>query len=336
MAFVAYLLRFVILPFAIAGALAYLGAPAIRSLQRRMPRWLAGLIVYLAYLVLISAVAFGIVSIVVPEITSFQSEAPRVVHQVLRTMFGGETIRVFGQTLNATAVSAGAMVWLTQLMRNPTGLIGPVWHGSEGLIGVFLCLALLGYFIFDGPRTASAILWLVPPQYRRRAKQIADEVAPVVYSYTRGVLIVMAFGVVTTWIATRFFLHLQRAELLAIGVGIFEMIPLIGAILSLLLVGLAVAQNATVASLIGFAIFITVLRLSIDQLVGPQVLGRAVSLPAPAIIFAFLSGGAIFGAAGVIMAIPTAAAVKIVLEDLYGEPIDTLKGAGTRKNLRFG
>ena len=66
----------------------------------------------------------------------------------------------------------------------------------------------------------------------------------------------------------------------------------------------------------GLAVF---LRVSVDNIVGPLVLGRAVTLHPVAIIIAFLIGASLFGVLGVFVAVPTAAAVKIVLSVWYGE-----------------
>lgn len=61
-------------------------------------------------------------------------------------------------------------------------------------------------------------------------------------------------------------------------------------------------------------------RLLIDRVVGPQVLGHAVRLHPTVVIFAFLAGGLFFGVVGVIVAVPVAAAVKVVLEHYYAQP----------------
>ncbi len=71
-----------------------------------------------------------------------------------------------------------------------------------------------------------------------------------------------------------------------------------------------------------FLAFYIALRLSIDQVVGPLVLGRAVELHPVVIIFAFLAGGVLFGALGVLLAVPFAAAIKTVLSVYYETDAD--------------
>ena len=61
----------------------------------------------------------------------------------------------------------------------------------------------------------------------------------------------------------------------------------------------------------------TALRLSIDQLVGPLVLGNAARVHPTLVIFCFLAGGALFGIVGVILAVPVALTVKVTLATIY-------------------
>ncbi len=67
----------------------------------------------------------------------------------------------------------------------------------------------------------------------------------------------------------------------------------------------------------GFAV-----RQTIDQVVGPIVLGRAVRLPPVAVIFAFLAGGELFGLLGLLLAIPAAALFKLLLDTYYALPVE--------------
>src|SRR5439155_26707689 len=108
-----------------------------------------------------------------------------------------------------------------------------------------------------------------------------------------------------------------NAILLSILTGILELIPVLGPILSAAVLGIIALDQGSVWIAIGFACFALALRLSIDQLVGPLVLGRAVRLHQVVVIFAFFAGGVLFGALGVLLAIPVAAIIKIALKNHY-------------------
>ena len=83
----------------------------------------------------------------------------------------------------------------------------------------------------------------------------------------------------------------------------------------------AFLQAKSVWGILGFAIYLTAIRLSIDQMVGPLILGKAARVHPTLVIFCFLAGGALFGIVGVILAVPAALTVKVVLAGIYGEPL---------------
>jgi len=87
--------------------------------------------------------------------------------------------------------------------------------------------------------------------------------------------------------------------------------------------GLISLRTATgIMSILAYALYATLLRLSIDQLVGPIVLGRAAQVHPVLIIFCFLAGGVVLGVPGVIVAVPVALLVKSTLATLYGDEAD--------------
>ncbi len=321
LAFVFYLLRYVVLPFGVAAALAFLAAPLLRWLKRvqRWRHWQAALAVYLSYLALFGLFGIGIYRYVYPEFLSLAENLPNLLEHLLRAMFRSKTIHLVGATISAQHLTQRATAEIRSLAQNPANLTAAGLIGISGLIGFFVTIALLGYFLFQGPQLGNGLLWLMPPKHRRRVRVLAAEVEPVVYNYVRGVIVIVLYAMAVTGIVTGLVLHLPQPILLALVVGLLECIPMVGPALALILLGLVVAERATPELLLGFAAFAAGLRLSIDNLLAPLVLGRYVMLPPPVIIFAFLAGGVLFGFVGVLLAIPMAAAVKVVLADLYGD-----------------
>jgi predicted PurR-regulated permease PerM len=321
LAFVFYLLRFVILPFGVAAALAFLAAPFVRWLQnkRGWPHWAGALLVYVAYLLLIFLAGLATWRYIVPEFVSVAQRTPQIIQHLFTVVFHGPKGHILGQTVDARQLSQRTIALLGGLIHDPSKLALAGAISISALVGFFLTLALLGYFLFQGPQLAAGLIWLVPPRHRRRTRVLAAEVEPVIYNYVRGVIVVVIYAMTVTGLVTGLILHLPHAILLAIAVGLLEMIPTVGPALALLLLGFVVAEQATPALLLGFGAFAAGLRLSIDNLLAPLVLGRYVMLPPPVIIFSFLAGGILFGFVGVLLAIPVAAAIKVVLADFYGD-----------------
>lgn len=72
------------------------------------------------------------------------------------------------------------------------------------------------------------------------------------------------------------------------------------------------------AFLFGFAI---ALRLSIDNVVGPIVLGEAARIHPVVVIMSFVCGAILFGVVGLLIAVPVAVCIKVTLQQYYAEPI---------------
>jgi predicted PurR-regulated permease PerM len=94
----------------------------------------------------------------------------------------------------------------------------------------------------------------------------------------------------------------------------------IGPTAAAIIAGLISLRTAAgIVNIAEYALYATLLRLSIDQLVGPVVLGRAAHVHPVLIIFCFLAGGVVLGIPGVILAVPVALVIKSTLETLYGD-----------------
>lgn len=317
--YLAYLLRNALIPILLAAALAAVAAPLIRQMQcrLRMPRWLAALLTYLGYLAIFAGIGLISARTLAPDLATLAGNLPQSLHQFIERLFQGEELHAFGRILNARELTDGLLAGLAKFAPKADDAFQTVILGFSAAMGVILTLVLLAYFLFDAPRILSGMLWLVPPIHRARAQRIALRAAPIVGQYVRGLVVITLYAIVLSWVATRFILNLPHAALLATAVGLLEMIPVIGPIVSTAMIGLLAIQQMTWAGFVGFALFATILRVSIDQLVGPLVLGRAMRLPPVVIILSFLVGGALLGALGVLIAVPAAAAVKVVLESLY-------------------
>jgi predicted PurR-regulated permease PerM len=133
-------------------------------------------------------------------------------------------------------------------------------------------------------------------------------------------IVVVIYATVASYVGLGFFLGIQHAVLLALLTGVLETVPVIGPTSAAFIAGLVSLQTATgIMSIVNYALYATALRLSIDQLLGPVVLGTAAHVHPVLIIFCFLAGGIVFGIPGVILAVPVALLIKSTLATLYGD-----------------
>jgi predicted PurR-regulated permease PerM len=194
-----------------------------------------------------------------------------------------------------------------------------------GLIGSFAALVfnsltvlvLTIYFTVNLPRMRTGVARLLGREDRQEFHAIYDETIRRVGGYVLGNLVVSAVAGITSFIAL-LIIGVPFAAALAFFVAILDLIPAIGATL-----GAAVA--ATVAAFAGLPEFIATVAFFIvyqqveNYVIQPRVMGRTVEVSAGVVILAVLIGGALLGVLGALLAIPTAAIIRIVFRELVLE-----------------
>src|SRR5204862_3810950 len=185
-------------------------------------------------------------------------------------------------------------------------------YAVSALSGLLLTVVLPPYFMISGPRLAAGAILLVPPERRQSVLVLLPKIVPALRRYLVGVVLVVAYTWAVAWIGFGPVFRLPSAVLLALAVGALEMMPVIGPLSSAALVGIVAVQQASLydaALLVGFVIG---LRLSIDNIVGPLVLGQAARLHPVVIIAGFVCGAMLFRVLGLLLAVPAAMCVKIL------------------------
>jgi predicted PurR-regulated permease PerM len=317
-------IQWILLPFVVAGLVAYLCTPAVNWLAARThtPRALIAVGVFL--FVLAIAALLGLLGLphLVRQLTRLVTDLQGTFENLTRSIIGDQRVNVFGEPMNAAqlaqAAEASVRGWIGQAGRVFT--LSTIV--SAAMFGMVLTLVLLFYFLVSGPAIARGLLWLAPPNQRQLVQAIWTRLDPLLWRYFIGVILILVYASVAAYFGLGLVLGIQHAFFLALLTGILEFIPVIGPAASAAIAGLVALRYATgISSIMGYAIYAVALRLSIDQLVGPLVLGAAARLRPPVIIFCFLAGGVLFGAAGIILAVPTALTIKVTLATLRGEPL---------------
>jgi predicted PurR-regulated permease PerM len=314
-----HLLRNILLPFVIAGVVAYLCAPLVDWLmvRTRLPRWVVALCLLAILMAIAALVGFLGLPPLLHQVRSVMGDLHGSVADFTRAVVGKGSIQLFGSTLDAQRL-ADLIVGGLQHEMSGSQVLGLAGGVVALAFGFLLVWVLIGYFLLDSPGIAAGLLWLVPPPARARAEHVWHELDPILRRYFIGVAIVVAYATAAAYLGLGLVLGLHHAFVLALLTGVLEIIPMVGPATAAVIAGLAAVQQAASSwDIWAYVVYATVLRLSIDQLVGPIVLGNAARVRPVVVIFAFLAGGALFGVVGVILAVPTALAVKVALSVRY-------------------
>jgi predicted PurR-regulated permease PerM len=318
-----YLVHIVLLPFVVAGAAAYILTPAVDWLARKSgaPRRAMALLVFAVLVAIIGGTAYLTAPLALAEAAAALTHLQDILQRMLQRLLGEPGIQLLGQQTSAADLASSLVASLRGLMLQAGNAATLSGWAFGGVFGLFLTLTLLAYFLMDGRRILHGLLWLFPPSWRPRTARIMLDLHPILLRYFVGVAVVIVYASVAAYLGLAFFLGLRHAAFLAALTGVFEVLPVAGPALAAILAGLVALQEAKgISGVIDYVIYASALRLSIDQLVGPIVLGRAARINPPMVIFCFLAGGVLFGIVGVILAVPTALAIKVALSVMYREP----------------
>jgi predicted PurR-regulated permease PerM len=322
-----YELQYVLIPFVMAGVVSYICAPAITfaSGATRLPRAVVAIVAFLILVALGALIGLLGIPPLASEVAHVATHLQETQDRLADAISSGAA-NLLGERLDARQLAAA----IGQNVRNWAGntrvlsaIAGGVFVGGFGLM---LTVVLLFFFMVTGTTIVRGLLWLVPPGERPLVEDhILRQLDPVLRRYFIGVVAVVCFAAAFAYAGLGLVLGIPHAVFLALITGLLEAIPIVGPAVAALIAGLVALQhNSGLGAIIGYAVYLTALRLSIDQLFGPLVLGAAGRVHPALVIFCFLAGGTLFGVVGVITAVPIALIIKTTLSVLYDDPVNGL------------
>ena len=267
-----------------------------------------------------AATLYAIGANAVHDFMQMAERGPATLRKFIEDVVGPNGIALFGKIYRADDVME-ALSAATEKLVAAGAIVRFGSFGVGALFGLFLTLVLTPYFMISGPRLAAGAIWLIPPERRKSVTDLLPKIIPALRRYLLGIFLVVVYTSVIAWIGFGPIFALPGAVLLAVTVGILEIMPVVGPISAALLVGIVATQQTTLTAAALLMGFVLALRLSIDNIVGPIVLGHAARLHPVVVIAGFVCGAMLFGVVGLLLAVPTAVCIKIALEHYYAEPI---------------
>ncbi|MDR7423004.1 MAG: AI-2E family transporter, partial [Armatimonadota bacterium] len=189
-----------------------------------------------------------------------------------------------------------------------------VGRALASVISGVLVLVFTAYLLLDGPRMKTAVLVVLPPATRARVSRVLGEVQARFGGWVRGQLVLCVVAGVLAGLGT-WALGLPYPLLLGLFAGVTMLIPMIGPALGavppvlLALVGPWERLLATVV------VFVAIFQVEMNVVV-PRVMARAVGLSPLLTIVAVAAGAALLGMAGALLAVPVAAALQVVVDEV--------------------
>ncbi len=289
--------------------------PAVRWLYRRgLPRWLSVFIVLFVVGGTVIAFFASAIPVVITQASHLANALPHYLRSLQRGH--GELAR-----LNHQYHIVGR---LQSVLKGKSVSFGSALGIGEAVLGfvtsVVVVTIVTVYVLLDLPRVKRGIYSLVPKTRRARVVLITDAVFDRVGGYVLGNLLTSAIAGVLTWGWALAF-GIPYALLSALLVAILDLIPIIGSTIGGVIVSL-IALSVSLPIAIATAAFYIFYRFLEDYLLTPRIMVRTVAVPGLVTVVATVLGAAILGIIGALVAIPIAAAVKLLLEEVAKPHLD--------------
>jgi predicted PurR-regulated permease PerM len=281
----------------------------------RVPRWAAVVIVVCSALGVVGAFLAAAIPPLASEAASLAHQIPHYMHslQDRNSQLGRLNLKYHIQQRLSKLVTGGG-----------SSLIGGVLGAGEFVLSTASFIVAVGvlsiYFLVGLPRIKVFAYQLVPHSRRPRVILMGDEILAKVGGYVLGNFITSVIAGLGTYFWLLAF-GVPYPLLLAMFVALLDLVPVIGSTIGgvvVTLVALTVSLPVALATL-GFYIGY---RLAEDYLIVPRIMGRTVQLPGIVSLVAVLIGGVLLGIVGALVAIPVAAAVRLLLHEIAIRRLD--------------
>jgi len=319
--YVLYPVRIIFAPLVLALIVIYLFNPLVTMLQNRgLPRVWGTLIVYLVVLGLVGVGLAYLVSAVSHQVTEFVKGVPELLARAQRGLtdaFNRVGIHVDTNALVQSLQGNGAGA---SFVRRITSFTSGVFHAALVLV---LGPLIAFYLLVDLPKIRRGAERLIPASRREEVVGLGHTVGDTVGAFFRGQLLVaLAVGLVS--MLGYFIIGLPFFALLGAVTGLFALVPLIGILLAavpVLFVALTASGGAGHAlSLrggwplaLGAAVVLVVAQQLDTRVLSPRLQRRPARLNPVTVLLSLLIGGTLLGLWGMLLAVPTVAALKVIL-----------------------
>ena len=313
-----YLIRGPLLLIYVSALFATGLAPLVRIIERqrivalskrRLPRAAAILVIYASVIGLIAGIGAAVVPPMVRQSQEFWKHLPDYMDQAQLKLASWGLIQPegsFKDLLEKAPAGSGDAVSV---------IIGALWGFVGGIFGLISILLLTFYLLVEAQDVFNVFVRLFPRRDRHRISNICELVAVKISAWLGGQMLLGAIIGSMTAVGF-FFMGVPYFFVLALVAGIGEMIPMVGPLLSAI-PAVLVALTVSPGLALGVAGYCWALQLIENNVLVPKVMGETVGLSAVTVIISLAIGSELLGLVGALLAVPTAAIIQVLFEELY-------------------
>lgn len=293
--------------------------PVVRRLERRgMSRGVGIAVVFGGFVIVIG----GILAIVIPMLTNQIAQLVRSAPSLARDITGQEWFVGLNDRFGDFIDFDGLVGMGQDFVGDPDNwaqFAGGVWQAgvgiANGLTAALIVLILSLYFLASLHSIKRAFYSLVPRSTRGKVIVITEQVTSSVGGYVTG-MVLLAFVNSVLGFVMMSIVGVPFAGLVAVGVFLLALIPLIGSVMATVLVSIVALFNSPTTALIAAIYYLIYMQIE-SYLFTPRVMNRVVSVPGSLVVIGALAGGTLLGLLGALISIPVTAMVLMIVKQVW-------------------
>jgi len=289
--------------------------PLVESLTRRgVRRAMSVTIVFIGLIGVFTALGFVVVPPVAQQGGLLADNAPKYLDDLL----GNRFIQNFDSQYHVVARFQAEFQKLIADGNFMSGVFGGVLGAGKALASGFFSfltvLVLTLYFLASLPKVKQAAYGMVPASRRPRFVSLSEEIMRRVGGYAIGQVAVATINAILSWVMMSI-VGIRYAAVLAVAVGFLGLLPMVGASLGAAVVALVAFFDDPQKAAIALTYYLVYQQLE-NYVVAPRIMQRTISVPGAITVVAALAGGTLLGILGALLAIPVAAGLLLIYEEV--------------------
>jgi len=285
--------------------------PLVEWMERRgLKRVYALTLLFVALLLVTSLLLFLTVPPLIEQLAQIVRDAPRHREQLIALLQQRDFTAPLARAVqNAGLEQAFARIESDLVGYSPRAVVALGWAVTT--------LFLSFYLLADGKRTQGALYAIVPRDYHMRLARILQNLEAIVGGYMRGQLITSAAIGVFTFLLLVIF-KVPNALSIALFAALVDVIPFIGGLLATVPAVLSALSRGLPVGIVVLVILFVYQELE-NRILVPRVYGQVLRLSPTMVVLALLAGGILHGVIGALLALPIAAGLQMMLQELRVE-----------------
>jgi predicted PurR-regulated permease PerM len=283
----------------------------------RVPRAFGALLGLLIGLGLLAALIVTVIPIFTHEVNQFVNSLPSITDALRHRL---------GRLTGASPTKIGQQIqhFVDTYTQHPSKLLGPLTQigaSIAAVLAVIVVILLTALYTAIKPAPlVGGLTRLVPPSKRPGAEQILARLKVAYIGWLRGLAIGMVVLGVLTWIGLRI-AGLQFAVFFAMFTAIAMIVPYFGALFSSIPPILYALTFSPTKAIVVAIIYIVAHQVE-SNVIQPLVVARTVELHPAVVAVGVVAVERLFGFVGLVVAVPILVTVKILIEELWTNPLD--------------